>query len=327
MAERTIIPTAIIHPKSIVIYSRSEGGYPKRREKIFVKFDDNGQPVYSSFLKSSRKAEGKVSLQAKRKLAKAVEYLVATAVNKKVHEKLTGKIIQFKVAFITLTLPAKQQHTDKEIINTCLNQFIVEIKKYHNVSNYVWRAEKQGNGNIHFHMLIDRFIPWWELRNRWNRIVNKLGYVDKFQEKHGHETPNSTDIHSTKKIENIHAYLTKYLTKDENTQRTNEMESQIQVHTENEPDDNYNQQTGRIWGCNQKLSEARGCSVDIDWETSNELQAIVKNSKARLYETDYFKVIYIDFRDLSRFGAPQLFKYFSNYLIEHFNFNQQLSII
>ena len=29
---------------------------------------------------------------------------------------------------------------------------------------YFWRAEKQANGNIHFHLLVDRFIPMDLLR-------------------------------------------------------------------------------------------------------------------------------------------------------------------
>ncbi|GAH86291.1 unnamed protein product, partial [marine sediment metagenome] len=47
---------------------------------------------------------------------------------------------------------------------------------------YVWRAEKQENGNIHFHFIVDNFIPWNELRNTWNRIQQNLGYISRFSE-------------------------------------------------------------------------------------------------------------------------------------------------
>lgn len=325
MDERVSIPTAVINPKSIVIYNRFEGGYKKSKEKQFVCFDQDGQPVWNSFLNSTRKAEGAVSPNAKRKITKAIEYLVATAVEKKGHEKLTGKIVSFKVAFVTLTLPSKQQHTDKELISSCLNQFIIEIKKYHNVKNYVWRAEKQENGNLHFHILVDAFIPWWIMRERWNRIVNKLGYVDRFQKKHGHKTPNSTDIHSTRKIRNIYSYLTKYLTKDEKTTQENNGTADNQPLQTTQEGMEEAIQTGRIWGCNQTLSQARGCPIDIDWGISEELVNLVKHSNARVYSTDYFKVIYIDFRNLRKFGADQLFQYFSDYLIEQFDFHEQLS--
>lgn len=325
MNERVTIPTAIIHPKSIVIYNRYEDGTSRQREKQFVCFDAQGQPVWNSFINSSRKALGAVSPQAKRKITKAIEYLVTTATDKIGHEKLTGKTVKFKVAFVTLTLPSKQQHSDKEIISQCLNQFIIEIKKYHGVKNYVWRAEKQKNGNIHFHVLVDAFIPWWLLRNQWNRIINKLGYVDRFQEKHGHKTPNSTDIHSTKKIRNIYSYLTKYLTKDDNIQKENTGKvdnSHLENQTKNQT---YSDQTGRVWGCNQELSKARGLALDIDWQTADELEKVCKNTRARIYDGEYFKVIYIDYHKLLTNGGQSIFEAFSNYLIERFNFHEQLT--
>ena len=326
MDERVTIPTAIVHPKSIVIYNRYEGGTSRTREKQFVCFDQDGQPVWNSFLNSSRKALGAVSPQAKRKITKAIEYLVTTATDKVGHEKLTGKTVRFKVAFVTLTLPAQQLHSDKELISTCLNQFIIEIKKYHGVKNYVWRAEKQKNGNLHFHILVDSFIPWWLMRNRWNRILNKLGYVDRFQEKHGHKTPNSTDIHSTRKIRNIYSYLTKYLTKDEQTTQNNNGKTDNQ-RLDNETDNaSQNQQTGRIWGCNQELSQARGLALDIDWQTADELEKVCKATKARIYDGEYFKVIYIDYHKLLTNGGKSIFEAFSNYLIEKFQFHEQLTL-
>jgi len=319
---------------------------PSHSSKTINNFYD--KELNESFLLSSRKANGNVSIQAKRKLSKAIEYLITTATEKKVHERLTGKTVTFKIAFITLTLPSKQQHPDTEIINTCLNSFIIEIKKYYHVKNYVWRAEKQKNGNIHFHLIIDKFIPWSELRDRWNRIINKLGYVTRYQEflKTWHNAgfklrkdllknwdeqaqrlayqkgktndfanPNSTDIHSTKKIRNIKKYLTKYLTKNEqpeNNQLTN-----------NAP---HAKQTGRIWGCNHELSNIEGFKAEIDSEIADELRTILSTQKVHVYSTTYFSVYYLDYHDLKKLGANQLFKYFANYLYDEFGFNEQLKI-
>ena len=125
-----------------------------------------------------------------------------------------------------------------EIKAKCLNQFLIEIGKYNYISNYVWRAEYQKNGNIHFHILVNHYMCWRELQYRWNRIINKLGYVDRYQEnmKNWHKegfkvrpellgkwdakaqlkawkegekmnwrSPNSTDIHSIQNISNIKA--------------------------------------------------------------------------------------------------------------------------
>src|SRR3972149_9919788 len=89
---------------------------------------------------------------------------------------------QKRITFITLTLPSNQIHTDNVIKSKCLNQLLIEMSRYHKVEQYIWRAEKQKNGNIHFHILADRYIFWSDIRNRWNRIVNKLGYVDRYKD-------------------------------------------------------------------------------------------------------------------------------------------------
>jgi len=112
---------------------------------------------------------------------------------------LTGKGRE-KIGFLTLTLPSSQlkeekfygkgrfsygvwYHSDQEIKKQCLNQLFVELNKVYGLKEKLWKAEKQSNGSIHFHVLVDRFIPYSDLCTRWNRICNKLGYVDRYREK------------------------------------------------------------------------------------------------------------------------------------------------
>ena len=51
------------------------------------------------------------------------------------------------------------------------------------MENYVWRLEFQGNGNVHYHIVTDSYIDYFFALKIWNRIINKLGYVDAYQEK------------------------------------------------------------------------------------------------------------------------------------------------
>jgi len=50
---------------------------------------------------------------------------------------------------------------------------------------------------------------------------------------------------------------------------------------------------------------------------------IINNKSFKRYEAEYFSVFYINFRELQHIGATEIFEAFSNYLIEHFNFNLQ----
>ena len=314
-SELTLIPQITIHPDRIFYTQKAhwEPSRPARHTSV-----NNLMPpefLGSSFLKSPRTANGNMSEHAKRKIQRAIDYMVLLSREKKVTEKVYNKTVRFRIAFVTLTLPSTQAHDDKTIINSCLNQLLIECKKYHQVDRYVWRAEKQKNGNIHFHLLVDTFIPWNDLRNRWNRIINKLGYVDRFKEKHGNKQPNSTDIHSTRKIKNLRKYLAKYMAKNEK----HEIES-------NEQAPEYTQQTGRIWSCSRDLNNISGLKLDIDQETAQELEKVINSSHCHTYKTDYFTVYYLDIRNYTKYGSQVLFMQFAEYIFERFNVHLNLKL-
>jgi hypothetical protein len=312
-AELTLIPHLTIHPDKICYWNEVNWSpYKPNATKVDQETGERLTKI-SHIINSERKAKSELSIIAKRKMSKAIDYLLVTSVEKKQLERLTGKLVTFKIAFVTLTLPSQQVHTDSEIISKCLNQLLTELRKYHNVKKFVWRAEKQKNGNIHFHLLTDTFIPWYELRNRWNRILNKLHYVDKFQEKHGHRTPNSTDVHSTRKIKNIKKYVTKYMQKVDSKANEGKLKS-----------GQIDQESYRLWSCSQNLSKIKGCQLVIDNEIAKEITKIVNSSKCHSFHSSYFSVWYINYDELTKFGSDLLFKYFSNYLIDQFNFNLQL---
>ncbi len=158
--------------------------------------------------------------------------------------------------FITLTLPAKQKHSDKDLYAKGLNYFIEQVKRSHDVTNYLWRAERQVNGNIHYHIIVDKFIGWKLVRSYWNRIIEKLGYIEDYRtnqknhhkngfnyskdlnDKRSYETqykaytegisnnwsnPNSTDIHKVTNIKNLTSYVSKYVSKCPETEKIQEI--------------------------------------------------------------------------------------------------------
>lgn len=80
---------------------------------------------------------------------------------------------KYLCTFLTLTLPAKQTHTDEELTKYCINPFLSYARKYFGVRYYVWKKELQKNGNLHYHFVTDRFIDAQCLRRCWNRILNR----------------------------------------------------------------------------------------------------------------------------------------------------------
>lgn len=159
---------------------------------------------------------GTLSTSQVKSCKKACELLINTVFlskDKTVHYK-TGQY----VVFLTLTLPSTQIHSDKQI-KRLQTRYIENLQKTYGVNYYVWKAEAQKNGNIHFHLLVDKWIDWTVHQKLWNKQLDKLGYLDAFQEEHGHRNPKTIDVHSLKmnkkqkKIKNPTAYITKYMTK------------------------------------------------------------------------------------------------------------------
>lgn len=196
-------PRAKLSGRKLIHYNYWHGARPGRRDLLTDSAMDAAQRPYSNFGSGSRK-------RLKECLARWFDTLTIS------QEFLRVKnIVPLKHhTFVTCTLSSQQIHCDKTINRKILVPFIINLGRKHRVKNYVWKAELQENGNIHYHILTDRFIPWRELRDLWNSCQEKLGYISRFEEKHKHRDPNSTDIHSLKKIKNVHAYIGKYMSKD-----------------------------------------------------------------------------------------------------------------
>lgn len=363
-----IIPTVSIHPDRLILYNQiiwhparpcrhefsTEGLFAMDRARLL---GENYDPKVQPIINSDRKSHGKVSIQARRKIEKAIDYLLVISSNKSQLNRISGRSINFKVAFITLTLPSKQIHSDKEIKNKCLNQFITELCKVYKVKNFIWRSERQQNLNVHFHILIDKFIPYQEIRDRWNRIINKLGYVDRYRQeqqnwhsqgfrvrpellktwskekqfqaylrgsKNHWNSPNSTDIHSIRKITNIKRYIVKYMTKQNEDKLENSELKELENLEKIETGLTEIYESGRIWACSQNLSKITGARLELDSLVQKEMEQIIEDTEIYRFTDKYFSIYYIDIEKLRQKGLDYLFKKFCEYLIKRFNFNYQL---
>jgi hypothetical protein len=273
--------------------------------------------------------DDKLSKATQSKMSKSIRYLNFVAQDKNVTHHQSSQSIKFKIAFITLTLSSVQVHTDNEIKNKLLNQLFIEFKNKYKVTNYVWRCEKQLNGNVHFHILVDKFIPHAELREIWNRLQNKLGYVDRYQNKmqnisykdyadsfkyrksytesairtayaKGKATnwkyPNSTDVHSLQFIKDIDSYLCKYMVKNEQNEGI----------------------VGRLWGCSHSLSNIKGGTAIVDTNISGELSKLFASGHSKFFTSDYYTIVFEDIMFLKYIGCNILFDLYREFLINHF---------
>lgn len=92
-------------------------------------------------------------------------YQLSSRSRAKIRDKITAF---FRAAgrsrtFATLTFIEKlDDGTAVEI----LNKFLTQLRKAFHRFEYIWVAERQENGNIHFHMMLNKFLPV----GRWNAM-------------------------------------------------------------------------------------------------------------------------------------------------------------
>lgn len=288
--EITIIPICKITPSYLVTYPSFEG---RKKSKLSYDITQHNQ--------KERTYNGYMSPNTTKKVTQYLTTWIDSITRFRSHHTTQEHDRNVKLTFITLTLPCKQYHPDKEIKSICLIPFIQLLKIKYNIKNYFWRAESQKNGNIHFHILIDKFIQWELIRELWNNQINKLGYINIYSDnqkqfhkngfKLSHNTndkrtteqqhaayiegtinnwsnPNSTDIHSLKRLRSIANYVVKYVCKS----------------------DGIRPIQGRIHGCSDQLKIIKQYSVVIDYNIQEAINAIDKFPGTKKIIKDYAEI-------------------------------------
>ena len=206
-----------INPYYCVLYSHK----PKDPLRQYDKYEPTEEEQKLIELRKAnltiKKSSNNLSITSARKLKKAISYMEVTSKFKVIPSSIVGKKVAFRLAFITLTLPSTQIHKDSEIKKQCLDIFLQALRDKYKVVKYVWRAEIQKNGNIHYHLVIDRFIHHKDIRRLWIKYVNRLGYVDNYYMNTRKHNPPCTEIKAAKSSKMMRAYMAKYLTKTVDT--------------------------------------------------------------------------------------------------------------
>lgn len=284
--------SAIIYPTP---YSADESYYYRHQE-------DKATRKYSAPLQHKQKA---ISFKSTSRIRNVIDLLLACSIRKKVVRIAPKKSFTYKVGFMTLTLPEKQKHTDREFHRLVFKPFIRVLQDKYNLGEYLWRAEAQDNTNIHYHLTINVFISVTALKNEWNKQLERGGYKFK-TENHRLAT---TQIKATHSIKNLAAYLCGYLTKkDCYTNKGKEFIKLLQHKKGLQCDlpvdwfvlgGNWKKRRLdiKLWECSNNL---RGVTLRLDFVTTEQkesvtdLKSIVKWSK----NLDYFTVVKYDVKDL-----------------------------
>ncbi len=214
---------------------------------------------------AKQKYSGEIKYQAKTRIEKRFEYWYELLqANNRIcnSENLIG---ERRFVLITLTLPYKQMHTDKYLKQHALKPFIQKLIYNHSIINWMWKAEPQKNGNIHFHIVIDQYIELEKLKKYWKDIMRRENYLFFFCQNYNENDFNSVDVKGQKEMRNPVAYLTKYFVKNENRRKID----------------------GAVWRMSDNLVHAKNFVYITETINKYLLEVAVNNNNAKKIEHDY----------------------------------------
>lgn len=250
-----VIPTAKFYPWKIVIYNELVN---------YIRKDcvagDLQQRMYTGLITKSSAS----------KIRNSIMLLNHITPHRYIYNPVLCKKVRFKLSFITLTLSALQEASDGYITRNMLRPFLRHFQASGNMVNYVWKAERQQNDNIHYHIVTDMFMRYNHVLDYWNKLQMKTDMVDRFQAKYGHRSPNSIDIRQCHSDKELDKYLSKYVAK-----------SGKKIN-------------GKVWDCSANLHNYDFPTFHIDSYVYNKITYLLSKFNHERVKYDHCTVIYID---------------------------------
>jgi len=110
-------------------------------------------------------------------------------------------------SFITLTYG--KNYPDDKTSKKHLDIFLKRMRRHLNNFHYVWVAEKQRRGAIHYHIVTPNFVKKELINLMWNQVANKWLKEKAFN--------SQVLMPNIKAVNNISGYMAKYISKEGQT--------------------------------------------------------------------------------------------------------------
>ncbi len=222
---------------------------------------------------------GEMTTGAIKRLNKAIDLMVQTTKREFIPNPYKpGKVTPGHIGCLTLTIHNPGQRiTGKEGHKNLLEPFLQWLRRSQKCYLYIWKAELQMQredcNQLHYHLLLGKFIPYELIREKWNYLNQKAGYLNQYHVEHGHYNAPSVDIGGVIEYNDIGSYLKKAMVVSLKTTANNvkaEMAKDVQ---------NQVPIIGKLWDCSMNLKEMSYFEVN-----ANEYATVVNEliDKARM---------------------------------------------
>lgn len=252
---------------------------------------------------SRGKYNGWISRNSRSKIRKSLEgWIKSIEVNRNT-TRSRYKPKHAYVTFATLTLPSDQKHGDNEIKRKVLMPFIQRLDRELGVQEWFWKAEPQKNGNIHFHLLLDRYIDKDLLQNYWNLSTETLGYLTAYFEKSGSLFPPSTNIKKCPDDLSMVGYVMKYVSKSPIKVPSFRMEGGQRIKQDKYYErklgeggqieyKEWRKIEGRVWGMSKGIRDCRVFSSEVSYRLGDFARTLRWDPEVGIKEEEHFTIFY-----------------------------------
>lgn len=230
--------------------------------------------TWENSLESAREAEkfaGRISERSIRKIKNIVNTWNDNLYNYNLDMQRRGLRKRKRMVMITLTLSEDTDAHDNVVKRELLNTFLTMCRKQYPGFLYLWRAERQKNGRLHFHIITDKYIPKQFVTNTWNNIQETF-FQQYWKDK---EVRNlrwpSTKVEAVRDLTNGLMYLVKYVSKE----------------------DNGGYISGRTWSASRELTELKPIEIVARAQCIRGMQQIKGTHYIQSEENKYFMFIVI----------------------------------
>lgn len=180
----------------------------ERRQKVIECVKSISEQSEINKFMLSIKEDRNLSINQSKKVKRYAGKLCYYSATRKFESKKNGKFYM-KVAFLTLTVPEGTLPTQSL---KAFNHFLDYLRRTANCV-YVWKKELgEKNNNLHYHILINNFLPYYIVSWKWKRLLLQEGVIWPNNEK-GLPTTSHTRIELPKNKKLVAHYISKYMSK------------------------------------------------------------------------------------------------------------------
>lgn len=250
---------------------------------------------------------GKVTEGVRKRMQRAITLMSQATKPKWITNEVSGRQQLHRFSFVTLTVANNTRMlTPREGYPLLLKPFLRWLRETIGVKLYLWRAEPQKRGQLHYHLVIPDFIHYQKIRNKWNEIQRDAGLLTEWFAKHGNYKPNGTEIRETRSVRNMTSYIQKEFLKRSNgiarkavqvadsLIKAGELPAEMREAFIGEYKADETAMDGKIWGCSDNLSGVAYYTIPCRYWHLSMLNKLVRNEQARKVSDDYWMVIYFE---------------------------------